>query len=129
MARSFEKQIAESPALYAVSEPGPFGFFAELESPVNTIYVGDSLCDLNFLMAADVGIIIRNEEGKLKGEQLELKRTLGRLTFVTAWSGELKDEGGDKAARLWWAKDFDEVVDAGISGGETNISEMEKMMT
>ncbi|KAI4122579.1 MAG: hypothetical protein LQ338_005735 [Usnochroma carphineum] len=90
---------------------------SSLEAPVTSIYVGDSTPDLQPLMAADIGIVIR-DEGRLKGEQLEMKKILKRLDISLAWIGDLGGRGftldNITKARLWWAHDFDEVVDSGI---------------
>lgn len=125
MIKTFEKQIADSPAMYPAKKSKDWGsaffsFMTGIETPVNTIYIGDSPGDLEPLMAADTGIIIR-DEGKLEGEELELEKTLGRLGIVTARIGKIKDERdkmNENVPRLWWAQDFDEVLDTGIFGIE-----------
>ena len=60
------------------------GFLGVLESPVKTIYIGDSPCDLDASTAVDTGMIKRDSEDELRGEQPELKRTVSRLAFGTA---------------------------------------------
>ena len=80
------------------------GFLGVLESPVKTIYIGDSPCDLDALMAADTGMIKRDSEDELRGEQPELKRTVGQLAFGTSWVGKKLEDGkgvDGERARLW----------------------------
>ena len=113
MIRNFEKDVRNT--VPSSSE------LSWLECPVKTIYIGDSTPDLDALMAADIGIVIRDRV-RLKGEQLELKKTLKQLDISQAWIGDLEGRGigwsNVTDARLWWAKDFDEVVDSGIFGIE-----------
>ena len=81
-----------------------------------TVYVGDSVTDLECLTNADVGICMRGEVGG--SEQKELCRTLERLRIECRWILERKaGENGNAVAEkvgLWWAKDFDEICEAGI---------------
>lgn len=83
------------------------------ESPFRTIYIGDSTTDFEILLGADQGVMMR-DEGKLKGEQLALKQLSTRLGFSDAFVGNFVSNATN--ARMWWAKDFDEVVDSGIFG-------------
>ncbi|KAK4693863.1 hypothetical protein P7C71_g3613, partial [Lecanoromycetidae sp. Uapishka_2] len=80
------------------------------------IYFGDSATDLAALMSVDTGIIIR-DKGPLQGEQLYLHETLKRLGFPLGHVGAWKHDRGQ--IRLWWAYDFDEVVNSGILELET----------
>ncbi|CAF9902961.1 MAG: hypothetical protein HETSPECPRED_000070 [Heterodermia speciosa] len=82
-------------------------------SPFRSIYIGDSITDFDILLSVDEGVMMR-DEGKLKGEQLALKQLFARLGFSDAPVGEFGSNA--RHARLWWAKDFDEVVDSGIFG-------------
>ena len=83
------------------------------ESPFRTIYIGDSITDFEILLGVDQGVMMR-DAGKLKGEQLALKQLLTRLGFSDTPVGDFGSNATN--ARLWWAKDFDEVVDSGILG-------------
>ena len=101
-----EKKLAKTMA--------PAASFADLpESPFRTIYFGDSITDFELLLDVDEGVMIR-DEGKLNGEQLALKQLFARLGFSEAPVGNFSSNATN--ARLWWAKDFDEVVDSGILG-------------
>ena len=101
-----EKKLAKTMA--------PAASFSDLaESPFRTIYIGDSITDSELLLDVDEGVMIR-DEGKLKGEQLALKQLFARLAFSDAPVGNFRSNATN--ARMWWAKDFDEVVDSGILG-------------
>ena len=83
---------------------------------VKTIYVGDSVTDLQCLTLVDVGICIRGEgEGS---EQRELLGTLDRLGIECRWvleyKGIKKGSTHNEEAGLWWAKDFQEICESKI---------------
>ncbi|KAL8638738.1 MAG: hypothetical protein Q9228_004137 [Teloschistes exilis] len=82
------------------------------------VYVGDSPTDLECLLAADVGICMR-EEGEMSGEQRALEETLQRIGTECQWIGDMKptdlgarstDLGNIK--QLWWTTNFDQICDS-----------------
>ncbi len=71
------------------------------------IYVGDSLTDIECLLAVDVGIIIsENGAGSLIG-------TLGRLRFIVR---HISCYRTSEKASLWWARNFEEILLCGLLG-------------
>ena len=81
---------------------------------MRTVYTGDSLTDLECLTSVDVGICIRGEvDGS---EQKELRRTSERLGIECRSVLERKagENGSEGKVRLWWAKDFNEICEAGF---------------
>ena len=76
------------------------------------IYVGDSVTDLECLLEADVGIVMR-DEGALGSEQRELREVVGRAGVGTYWVGEFGEVQTGEERVLWWARDFEEVVGSG----------------
>jgi hypothetical protein len=84
------------------------------------LYVGDSPYDFDALIAADVGICVRDDP--MRSRQRELKETLERVGFEVlrlspaAWvkRGEgIRDEGdsqGQENKKVWWVTDLMEVV-------------------
>jgi len=89
-----------------ILQQGPGGTKPDLR----TIYVGDSLPDLECLLAADIGILIRT--ATMDSEQHELSKALRRLGISFSWLGHYTQQR--KAARLWWAQDLEEIVQSGI---------------
>jgi len=84
--------------------------------PPNTarvIYVGDSDTDLECLIAADLGICIRDEP--MRSTQTALAETLERLQITTKSITELSID--TKEHVIYWAKDFAEVRLAMQRGG------------
>ena len=77
-----------------------------------TIYIGDSMTDLECLLAADVGIVIR-DEGALGNEQRDLRDTLQRHDISTEWLGDFGQIQTAEGKVLWWATDFVEVLNSG----------------
>lgn len=76
------------------------------------VYVGDSPNDLDCLLAADVGICIRDEP--MSSSQAALAQALDRVNVFVKHVSDHRHvnerEGGVPAeAKLWWAKDFAEV--------------------
>jgi len=82
-----------------------------------TVYVGDSVTDLECLMLVDVGICVRDEP--LGSGQGALKEVLERLGVECKWIGEVGDlrrncsglaalSNGTKHG-LWWARNFEEI--------------------
>ncbi|KAL8708092.1 MAG: hypothetical protein Q9220_006945 [cf. Caloplaca sp. 1 TL-2023] len=78
------------------------------------VYVGDSATDLECLLAADVGVCVRNEGG-MSAEQRELEATLGRVGVDCQWIGHLPSsdlewevdfDACPRTKVLWWARDF-----------------------
>lgn len=94
-----------------------------------TVYVGDSVTDLECLMLVDVGICIRDEP--LQSGQEALRETLGRIGVECRWIGGMQHErvghsdrglesgsgGGMKG--LWWARDFEEIHESALFRGPT----------
>lgn len=77
-----------------------------------TVYIGDSLTDLECLFAADIGIIMRDEE-TIGSDQRALMEILDRFAIATYWIAEFGRIQTGQGKVLWWARDFDEVVDSG----------------
>ncbi len=76
------------------------------------IYIGDSCTDLECLLAANVGICIRDET--MGSGQQELAETCGRLGTRMKNIGEceyvrLERPVEEELNVLWWARDFEEV--------------------
>ncbi|KAI9870045.1 MAG: hypothetical protein M1830_004754 [Pleopsidium flavum] len=90
---------------------------ARVNRYAQTIYVGDSVTDLECLMLVDVGICIRDEP--LGSGQGTLKEVLERISVDCMWIGEMNNPPwscSDLIARsngtkhvLWWARDFEEI--------------------
>ena len=98
--------------------------YADHECPRWTVYIGDSLTDLECLLAADVGIIMRDEE-TMGSEQRALMESLTRFAIATY---RIRSFGQIQTAQgkiLWWARDFDEVVDSGclVVEDKTRVNE------
>ena len=74
-----------------------------------SVYVGDSVTDLEALMGVDVGVCIGEGEG-------ELKACAERVGVGWRWVGEFRgsadgwERGGERV--LWWARDFDEICES-----------------
>lgn len=89
---------------------------------VVSVYVGDSVTDVGGLMACDVGVCVRDEEGRESGEQMELRESLERIGVEVRWIGEMEvgDLEGLEKRRvddeekkvMWWAKGLEEVVES-----------------
>lgn len=76
------------------------------------VYVGDSTTDLDCLLAADVGICIREEP--MSSNQRELAQALDRVHVLVKHVSDHKhvverEDGVPAEAKLWWARDFSEV--------------------
>lgn len=86
-------------------------------SPNPFIYVGDSPTDLECLLLADIGIVVRNDP--YEGSQLEMMETLKRIHIDVKWIGEFKsnDNSVPKEKVLWWAKDFTEILNSQVLSG------------
>lgn len=94
-----------------------------------TVYVGDSVTDLECLMLVDVGICIRDEP--LQSGQEALRETLERIGVECRWIGEMEhrhvgqsDRGlesgsGGGMKGLWWARDFEEIRESALFRGPT----------
>lgn len=77
------------------------------------VYVGDSPTDLQCLLAADLGICIRNDP--LSSSSKELADVFARTGYEVPHVSDCKSWSdrhfkGDKSALLW-ARDFDEIAD------------------
>ncbi|MDI1487040.1 MAG: hypothetical protein OHK93_006303 [Ramalina farinacea] len=89
---------------------------------VVSVYVGDSVTDLGGLMACDVGVCVREGEGRESGEQRELREMLERIGVEVRWIGEMKAEDleglekrrmdDEEKKFMWWAKGLEEVVES-----------------
>ena len=82
------------------------------ESTTRTVYVGDSATDLECLVAADVGVVVRDED--LGGGQREFKETCHRIGIkvrrLTEWSAFDERRGeGEFPTSLWSIGDFHEL--------------------
>ena len=81
-----------------------------------SVYVGDSVTDLEALLEVDVGICMRDEE--MGSGQRELKEYLERVAVGCWWVGEWEWEGRpEKDMGLWWARDFQEIYESPLMGG------------
>lgn len=101
---------------------------AALRQPIDldllrTIYVGDSLTDLECLLAADIGIVI------LTATMRKLSHVLKQLRIRLSWLGyyfysgmRIRQKVPDK---IWWARDLDEIVDSGILDADAGIARFE----
>ena len=88
------------------------------------VYIGDSMTDLAALIAADIGVCIRDGNGEIEsqvGEKKVLGETLERVGVGVEWAerikelvgdGEVGSREGEGEKMLYWAKDFDEVREA-----------------
>ena len=71
------------------------------------IYVGDSSTDLECLLAADVGICIRDEP--IGSGQKELAATFKRLGIEVLHVQDNRASASAYACRMFWARDFGEI--------------------
>jgi hypothetical protein len=83
------------------------------------VYIGDSLTDLSCLSSADIGICIWQEEkhSSLKDFMDCADLKLRHISMYRV-SGENQDD-----KEMFWASDFEEIVESGICGlimGESN---------
>ncbi|KAI6367962.1 hypothetical protein MCOR25_004751 [Pyricularia grisea] len=82
--------------------------------PKTTIYFGDSTTDLECLLAADIGIVMANDENSL------LLRALSRLGFDTPHALDVSRRREQMPTtmgtrrRLAWVTNFTEVLESGI---------------
>lgn len=72
----------------------------------SVVYVGDSATDFECLLAADVGICIRDEP--MGSGQKELANSLKRVGIPVLHVNENPPQDGRKV--VWWAKDFGEIA-------------------
>ena len=91
---------------------GPEAPFPRSDEASRVVYIGDSPTDLECLLEADIGIVMRDE--KMGSGQRELAKTLERLGIdvvslrkLDASDGRRRD-GGQKT--IFWARDFEDVV-------------------
>ena len=95
-----------------------------------SVYVGDSVTDLEALLAVDVGICVRDEV--MGGGQRELAEVLERAGVECRWIGEFKDRDGrsgvdakEGSIVLWWARDFDDICNSPLFSGAVNENRCE----
>lgn len=86
-----------------------------------TIYIGDSPTDLPCLLKADVGICIR--DSTLTPEQMALTETLQRLGIDCLNVFRYDPTAIPNKKTLWWASDFDEVIESGLLDSEGQSGE------
>lgn len=74
------------------------------------IYVGDSTTDLDCLVAADLGICIRDDP--MSSSSKALAETLARLGYEVPYVSSLamSDEEASSSTNLCWAESFDEIL-------------------
>jgi len=103
------------------------GLGGTFASGLRTIYVGDSLTDLECLLAADIGIVIRT--ATMGSEQHELGEALKRLGIRFSWLGYYfySDMRMRKkiTGKLWWAQDLEEIVESGILDADAGVERFE----
>ena len=92
------------------------------ESSPWTVYIGDSLTDLECLLAANVGIIMRDEE-TMGSEQRALMESPTRFAIATYRIRSFGQIQTGQGMVLWWARDFDEIVDSGCLVMENKMVE------
>lgn len=91
---------------------------------MHNVYVGDSPTDLRCLIAADLGICVRNDPMSSSSKELAdvFARTGYKVTHVSncnSWSDQcFKDEQGG----LLWANNFEEIVDFFERLGQVHVS-------
>ncbi|KAI9818140.1 MAG: hypothetical protein M1827_000765 [Pycnora praestabilis] len=83
-----------------------------------SVYVGDSATDLCCLMRTHVGVVIRDQP--IKSGQKDLKRICERLSINVRPIAEygdhcLSDSNAGKS--LWWAGDFNQILDSRLTKG------------
>ena len=85
----------------------------KLRQRPSSVYVGDESTDLACLLAADLGICIRDEP--LSAEQKALKEALELLgiecSSLTDWEKASGEDGTGKK-HLWWIRDFSQILDS-----------------
>lgn len=84
---------------------------------VKTVYVGDSVTDLQCLTSVDVGICMWDDSDG--SEQRELRRTLERLGVECRWiknskASQKRNGVAEEQTGLWWAHDFHEICNSAI---------------
>ncbi|KAL8901757.1 MAG: hypothetical protein Q9207_005043 [Kuettlingeria erythrocarpa] len=91
------------------------------------VYVGDSATDFDCLLAADLGICVRNE-GEMSGEQIQLEETSERLAIDCDWIGRMEPDSLQADSKtpdhstsksLWWARNFDDILNSPLYGVAT----------
>ncbi|KAL9072185.1 MAG: hypothetical protein Q9157_005197 [Trypethelium eluteriae] len=119
-ANEIYRDVEDRPKIYTSADK--LTAFQKLRETGNrpTIYVGDTSTDFDCLVAADVGICVRDEI--MGGGQTELKDTLERVGFEiarlspAAWAGidqGVRDECDleiRENRRVWWVTDLTEIV-------------------
>ena len=89
----------------------------DFDQGLKSIYLGDSFTDLECLLAADVGIVVRDQE-TIGSEQREMGEALERIGLEVGWIGHWNGDVdvGKRIGRkrLWWAKDFNEICESGV---------------
>ncbi|MCJ1431681.1 hypothetical protein MMC27_001036 [Xylographa pallens] len=79
-----------------------------------SVYVGDSVGDLEGLLECDVGVCVR--DGEMGRGQRELRDGLERVGVRCEWVGGWRGERGE-GRRVWWAGGWGEVVESGVLEG------------
>lgn len=92
---------------------------AEQGGRETTVYVGDSLTDLDCLLSVDIGICVKDE--MMGGEQKSIAEALDRLGIPCRWICEyLTPSQCDEVAppstgkTLWWARNFKEIAESAL---------------
>ncbi|KAK5011470.1 hypothetical protein LTR28_002328 [Elasticomyces elasticus] len=78
------------------------------ESAPSIVYVGDSATDLECILAADVGICIRDEP--MGTGQKELAATFDRLGVAVLHINECQATNTSATPLVWWARDLQEIA-------------------
>lgn len=76
--------------------------------PLN-VYVGDSISDLECLVAADIGICIREEE--MGSGQKELASCLERLAIDVRPLNEIYANAQQSGSHMWWTQDLRSIAE------------------
>ncbi|MCJ1294735.1 hypothetical protein MMC34_006293 [Xylographa carneopallida] len=83
-----------------------------------SVFVGDSVGNLEGLVGCDVGVWMRGEveDGEVEGGGSELGDVLERCEVRCKWVGGWRGERG-RGERVWWARGWGEVLGSGILEG------------
>jgi len=87
--------------------------YPKVNSREYVVYIGDSLPDLSCLSSADIGICIWQDDESSSLRQF-MDRACLNLRHISMYREPEEHKDHDK--EMFWARDFDEVVESGIWG-------------